>query len=83
MIEYEKRDYLAHHIMLLTTLTHLGSKMKALKMAEDMWKAVIKDATSESTLYLLNTEDQLASMKLPDNEDPRPTCLSSKLISKQ
>ena len=31
--------------------------------------AVKSDATTKSTLYLLNAEDQLASMKLSDNED--------------
>ena len=71
IIEFEKREYLAHHIILLTMSIRLGSKIKALKTAEDMWKAVIEDATSKSTLYLLDAEDQLASMKLPDNEDPK------------
>ena len=28
------------------------------------------DATSKSTLYILDAEDQLSSMKLKDNEDP-------------
>ena len=30
---------------------------------------VIDDATSKSTLHLLDAEDQLASMKLADNDD--------------
>ena len=71
MIEFKKREYLACRIILLAMSRRLGSKIKALKTAEDMWKAVIEDATSKSTLYLLDTEDQLASMKLPDNEDPK------------
>src|ERR1700761_6614975 len=36
-----------------------------------MWKLVKSDATSKSTLYLLDAEDQLNSMKLQDNEDPK------------
>ena len=36
-----------------------------------MWKEVKDDAMSKSTLYLLDTEDQLASMKLADNDDPK------------
>jgi hypothetical protein len=36
-----------------------------------MWKVVKSDATSKSTLYLLDAEDQLSSMKLPDNTDPK------------
>ena len=35
-----------------------------------MWDVVKTDATLKSTLYILDTEDQLSSMKLEDNEDP-------------
>ena len=37
--------------------------------AEEMWKTVKDDAMSKSTLFLLDAEDQLNSMKLGDNED--------------
>ena len=36
-----------------------------------MWKEVKDNATSKSTLYLLDAEDQLASMKLADNNNPK------------
>ena len=36
-----------------------------------MWDAVKADATTKSTLFLLNAEDQLASMRLADNSDPK------------
>ena len=36
-----------------------------------MWKEVKDNAMSKSTLYLLDAEDQLASMKLADNNDPK------------
>ena len=36
-----------------------------------MWKVIVDDATSKSTLYLLDAEDQLSSMKLPDNDNPK------------
>ena len=49
----------------------LGSKIKDLATAEDMWKVVKDDATSKSTLYILNAEDQLSSMKLVDNDNPK------------
>ena len=71
IIEFEKREYLAHHIILSTTFTRLTTKIKTLKSAEDMWRHVIDDAMSKSTLHLLNAEDQLASMKLADNDDPK------------
>ena len=69
--EFEKREYLAQHILMLMTSTCLTTKIKGLLMAEDMWKAVKDDATSKSTLYLLDAEDQLLSIKLADNEDPK------------
>ena len=36
-----------------------------------MWKVVESDATKKNTLFLLDTEGQLTSMKLPDNEDAK------------
>ena len=54
-----------------TTSTQLGTKIKALPTAEDMWKVIIDDATLKSTLYILDAEDQLSSMKLADNNDPK------------
>src|ERR1700678_3080566 len=71
IIEFEKREYLARHILLSTTSTRLGAKIKDLSTAEAMWKVVTDDATSKSTLYLLDAEDQLTSMKLADDEDPK------------
>lgn len=71
IIEFEKREYLAHHILLSTTSIRLGMKIKGLANAEDMWTVIKDDATSKSTLYLLDAEDQLSSMKLQDNEDPK------------
>src|SRR6202040_1116778 len=69
IIDYEKREYLAQHVILSTTLTRLGAKIKDIKTAQEMWDIVKADATSKSMLYLLDAEDQLASMKLSDNED--------------
>src|SRR6202040_3250665 len=71
IIDYEKREYLAQHVILLTTSTRLGAKIKDLKTAKEMWDTVKSDATTKSTLYLLDAEDELASMKLTDNEDPK------------
>ena len=71
IIEYEKREYLTQHVILSTTSIHLGRKIKDLKSAKDMWDVVKADATTKSTLYLLDAEDQLASMKLSKNDDPK------------
>ena len=69
--EYEKREYLAQHIILSTTSTHLGAKIKDLTSANDMWKIVVADTTMKSTLYLINAEDQLSKMKLAKNNDAK------------
>jgi hypothetical protein len=66
--DFDKHEYLAQHIILSTTSTQLGVKIKDMKSAEDMWEVVKTDG--KSTLYLLNAEDQLASMKLSENNDP-------------
>ena len=71
IIKFKKREYLAQHILMSTTSTHLTTKIKGLLTAKDMWKAVKDDATLKSTLYLLDAEDQLSSMKLADNDDPK------------
>ena len=69
--EYEKREYLVQHVFLSTTLTRLRSKIKDLETAKEMWDAVKNDATMKSTLYLIDAEDQLSSMKLADNDDSK------------
>ena len=71
IIDYDKREYLAQHVILSTTSTRLGNKIKNLKTSHDMWDAVKADATTKSTLFLLNVEDQLTSMKLAENSDPK------------
>src|SRR5271170_4092858 len=48
--EYERREYLAQHVILSTTSTRLGSKIKNLTTAKEMWDAVKADATTKSTL---------------------------------
>jgi hypothetical protein len=71
IIDFEKREYLAWHILLSTMLICLRTKIKGLAIAEDMWKVIKEDATSKSTLYLFDAEDQLSSMKLTDNNNPK------------
>src|SRR5271156_2069480 len=43
IIEFEKRKYLARHILLSTTSTQLGTWIKGLANAEDMWRLVKED----------------------------------------
>jgi hypothetical protein len=69
--EYERHEYLAQHVILSTTSTRLGSKIKNLTTAKGMWDAVKADTTTKSTLYILDAEDQLATMKLAEIDDPK------------
>ena len=71
IMELKKREYLARHILMSTMSTCVGTKIKGLAPAEDMWKVVKDDATSKSMLYLLDAEDQLSSIKLAENKDAK------------
>ena len=71
MIEFEKKEYLAQHIILSTTSICLGAKIKDLDTAEAMWKIAKADATTKSTLYMLDAKDQLSTVKINDNEDAK------------
>ena len=71
IINYDEHKYLTQHVILSTTSTHLGNKIKNLKTSHEMWDAVKVDATTKSTLFLLDTEDQLASMGLTENDDSK------------
>ena len=71
IIDFEKQEYLAQHILLSTTSTHLGARIKDLTTAKEMWDIIKEDATKKSTLHLLDAEEQLQSMKLADNEDSK------------
>ena len=70
IVDYDKKEYLAQHVILSTTSMQLRIKLKSLKTTKEMWDIVKTDAMSKSTLYILDAEDQLSSMKLKDNEDP-------------
>ena len=69
IMDFEKREYFAQHIIPSSTSTHLGVKIKNLKTAKEMWAEVTVDATTKSTLSILDAEDQLSSMKLADNDN--------------
>ena len=71
IIDYDKCKYLAQHVILSTTSTHLSNKIKNFKTSHDMWDVVKADAMTKSTLFLLDMEDQLTSMKLAENNDPK------------
>ena len=62
IIDYEKHEFLAQHIILSTTSTRIGAVIKNLNTTHEMWEKVKTDATTKSTLYLIDVEDQLANM---------------------
>ena len=69
--KYKRKEYLAQHVLLSTMSTHLGNKIKDMDSSKEMWDMIESDTTTKSTLYLIDAEDQLTSMKLVDNTDPK------------
>ena len=57
------------------TSTHLSNKIKNPKTSHDMWDAVKVGAMTKSTLFLLDMEDQLVSMKLAENDNDEPSTM--------
>jgi len=77
IIEFEKREYLARHILMSTTSTRLATRIKSMLSAKDMWMAVKDDATSKSTLYLSELKQHFQLM-LQRRDNRNPTGLLSK-----
>ena len=69
IIDYEKHECLAQHVILSTTSTRIGAVIKNLNTAHEMWEKVKTEATTKSTLYLIDAEDQLANMRVGDSDD--------------
>ena len=69
--DFEKKQYLAQHIILSMTSMCLGSKINNMKSASEMWDAVKEDITSKSTLHIVDAECQLEDMQLGDSSDPK------------
>ena len=60
--DFTKAMSMAKHVILSTTSVWIGMKIKSLTTAKDMWDEVKKDATSKSTLYLMDAKCQLEGM---------------------
>ena len=57
--DFTRAANMAKHVILSTTSAWIGMKIKSLTMVKEMWDEVKKDATSKSTLYLVDVECQL------------------------
>jgi len=68
---YERKSFLAQHIILSTTSYRLGAKIRNLNTAKEMWEVVEADATTKSTLYLIDAEDQLTTIRCHDDPDEK------------
>ena len=67
--EYVRRSYLAQHLILISVSARLGSLIKDLKSAKDMWDVLKKEATLKSTIHIIDAEHQLSSMVCHDSSD--------------
>ena len=77
--DFAKAASLAKHVILLMTSACIGMKIKTLTTAKEMWDEVKKDATAKSTLYLMDAEHQLESMRLSESSDPKTHLAELKL----
>ena len=68
--EYERRSYLAQHVILSSVSPRMGSLIKNMKSAKEMWDKVKEESTSKSTLHIIDAEEQLARMNCEDSSDP-------------
>ena len=69
--DFAKAASLAKHVILSTTSARIGMKIKTLTTAKEMWDEVKRDTTGKSTLYLMDAERQLESMRLSESSDPK------------
>jgi hypothetical protein len=69
--KYEWKENLAQHILLLMMSPCIGSKIKNLHTANEMWTVIQTDMTSKSMLFIIDAEDQLASMHCTESTDPK------------
>ena len=69
--DFTKAASLAKHVILSTMSACIGMKIKTLATAKEMWDEVKKDATAKSTLYLVDAECQLNSIRLSESSDPK------------
>ena len=79
--DFEKREYFMQHIILSSTSTRLGVRIKNLKTVKEMWAEVTVDATMKSTLFILDVEDQLSSMRWQIMTIQKLTCQNSSSTS--
>ena len=68
IIDYKKHECLSQHVILSMTSTQIGAVIKNLSTTHKMWEKVKVDATTKSTLYLIDAEDQLANMWVGDSD---------------
>ena len=71
-----KAKWNSHAVRWCTSHTTFGVSMErvfgvtiVIVVNKKMWEKVKKDATTKSTLYLIDAEDQLESMHVADSDD--------------
>ena len=67
--DFARAASMEKHGILSMTSARIGMKIKSFTTAKEMWDKVKKDATSKSTLYLMDAERQLEGMRLAESSD--------------
>jgi hypothetical protein len=78
ILDYEQKEFLAQHLILFSTSSHLSRRILSLTSAKDMWDAVKLDATTKSSLHQVNILNQLQIMKCSSSTDAKTHLLEVK-----
>src|SRR5262245_36406652 len=70
IVDYEKRSYLAEHMILTSVSPRMASLIRNMKSANEMWVKVKEDCTNKSMIHVIDAEAQFAAMTCSDSSDP-------------
>ena len=80
IVEFDKHECLAQHVLLSTTSICIGSMIKNLKTVKEMCEQIKKDATTKSTLFLITQKISLALCTLLNRTITKHTLVISNNI---
>ena len=71
--KYERKEYAAQHILLMTVSPCLATIVKRMSVA-DTWTAIHNDTTSKSQLHKVDTCRRLQMMHCDEDRDVKAHC---------
>jgi hypothetical protein len=85
--DFETKEYLARHIMVNSVSMRLAQQIKDEPDPKKMWEAIVEDAESKGTLYLVNLQKWIHELKCQEGGDVKAhltelTAMNQDLASK-